>query len=132
MTIALALGSRLPAAFTSMGRVLLADLPPERARDLIVHAPLHARTERTITDPDRILDALAEVRRLGWALVDQELEDGVRSIAAPLRDRRGRAVAAINVSTHAGRVSLRELRSDVLPELLVTARTISDRLRTRG
>ena len=58
-------------------------------------------------------DELAEVRRQGFALVDQELEDGVRSIATALRDRRGRAVAAINVSTHAGRVSLKELRGHV-------------------
>jgi IclR family pca regulon transcriptional regulator len=132
MTIALALGSRLPAASTSMGRVLLADLTDDDVRALLATAPPRPLTERTITDAVTLLEALVEVRRQGWALVDQELEDGVRSVAAPLRDRRGRAVAAINVSTHAGRVSLKELRSDVLPHLLDTASEISDRLRRRG
>jgi IclR family pca regulon transcriptional regulator len=71
------------------------------------------------------------VRRQGWALVDQELEDGVRSIAAPLRDRTGRAVAALNVSSHAGRISLDVLCDDFLPRLVATAARISDRLARR-
>ena len=71
------------------------------------------------------------MRRQGFALVDQELEDGVRSIATALRDRRGRAVAAINVSTHAGRVSLKELKATFLPALLSTAAEINARLAKR-
>jgi IclR family pca regulon transcriptional regulator len=77
---------------------------------------------------------LAEVRRVrqqGYCLLDQELEEGIRSVAAPLHDRRGRVVAAINVGTHASRVTLKELRGDILPALLDTARAIEERLGRR-
>jgi IclR family pca regulon transcriptional regulator len=131
MTISLSLGSRLPAVTTSMGRVLLADLGPGELGTFLDRVQPQARTERTITDVDELRDALAEVRRQGFALVDQELEDGVRSIATALRDRRGRAVAAINVSTHAGRVSLKELKATFLPALLSTAAEINARLAKR-
>jgi len=130
MTISLGLGSRLPAYATSMGRVLLANLPADR---MAAHldgelAPL---TARTITDPAALRAELDQVRCQGWALVDQELEDGVRSIAAPLRDASGRAIAAVNVSGHAGRVSLATLRDEFLPALLATAERISERLARR-
>lgn len=131
MTIALGLGSRLPAYATSMGRVLLADLGRDEVDELIGPGPLPSITERTITKPTDLHDELARVRRQGWALVDQELEAGLRSIGAPLRDRRGRALAAINVSTHAGRVSLDAIRRDFLPALLDTAGQISERLARR-
>jgi len=131
MTISLALGSRLPATCTSLGRALLADLPPGELDAFLARTPLEARTDRTITDPGRLRDALAEARRQGWVLLDQELEDGLRSIATALRDRRGRAVAAINVSTHAGRVGLKELRATFVPALLATAAEINARLTKR-
>ena len=118
MTISLALGSRLPAAVTSMGRVLLAELPAAELDTFLARVPLTARTERTITDPSRLRLALDEGRRQGWVLLDQELEDGVRSIATALRDRQGRSVAAINVSTHAGRVGLKELRATLRPRVV--------------
>ena len=130
MTISLSLGSRLPAVTTSMGRVLLADLarttstPFSTASTTGPHRADHHRRRE-------LRDELAEVRRQGFALVDQELEDGVRSIATALRDRRGRAVAAINVSTHAGRVSLKELKATFLPALLGTAAEINARLAKR-
>jgi IclR family transcriptional regulator, pca regulon regulatory protein len=139
MTISLGLGSRLPAYATSMGRVLLAELPAEQ---LAVHLDgadgdrgdgggLPALTGHTITDAAALRAELDRVRRQGWALVDQELEDGVRSVAAPLRDARGRAVAAINISGHAGRVTLSTMRDRFLPELLSTADRISERLARR-
>lgn len=131
MAISLSLGSRLPAASTSMGRVLLAGLCDEELDHFLATAPLVARTHRTIVDPDRLRGVIEEVRRQGWALVDEELEDGVRSVAAPVRDRAGRTVAAINVSTHAGRVGLRELRSDFLPALLDAAAGVSAALAKR-
>jgi IclR family pca regulon transcriptional regulator len=131
MTISLALGSRLPAYATSMGRVLLAELEPGQVDELIGPGPLPAITERTITKPADLHDELSRVRRQGWALVDQELETGLRSMAAPLRDRQGRAIAAINVSGHAGRVSLDAIRKDFLPALLDTAGRISERLARR-
>jgi IclR family transcriptional regulator, pca regulon regulatory protein len=146
MTISLGLGSRLPAYATSMGRVLLADLlDGQLASDLASHLDGHrdghgedghverlpALTSRTITDPGELRAELDRVRRQGWALVDQELEDGVRSVAAPLRDARGRVIAAINISGHAGRVTLSTMRDRFLPELLATAERINERLARR-
>jgi IclR family transcriptional regulator, pca regulon regulatory protein len=131
MTISLALGSRLPAFCTSLGRVLLAELPPAELDAYLARLrPVH-RTARTVTDPDRLREILADARRQGWTMVDQELEDGVRSIATPLRGRGGRAVAALNCSTHAGRVGLRELRTEFVPALLATAAEIDARLAAR-
>jgi IclR family pca regulon transcriptional regulator len=125
MTIALGVGARLPAHATSMGRVLLADLPADELDRFLEEAPFQAYTERTLTDPDRLRAAISEVRRQGWALVDQELELGLRSIAAPIRGPGGRTVAALNVSASAPRVSLELLRGRFLPALLETAGEIS-------
>ena len=131
MTISLALGSRLPAFCTSLGRVLLADLPDAQLDGYLERLRPQRRTERTVTDKGRLREIMVEARRQGWTMVDQELEDGVRSIAAPLRRRDGRAVAALNCSTHAGRVGLRELRSEFVPALLATAAEINARLARR-
>ena len=131
MTIALSLGSRLPAAITSMGRVLLADLPDGELRTRLEGMTVPKRTEHTEVDPGRLGAVIRQVRSQGWALVDQELEDGVRSVAAPLRDRSGRVIAAVNVSTHAGRVSLEELRGPILDALLETVDGINVRLSKR-
>lgn len=131
MTIALAVGSRLPAHATSMGRVLLAELDDADLDRWLHTYPLTALTGRTVIDSSAFRSSLAKVRRQGYALVDQELEDGVRSIAVPLRDRAGSAVAAINVAGHASRTTLRQLRSDVLPVLRATAAEISSALSRR-
>jgi len=131
MTISLGLGSRLPAYATSMGRVLLADLADDARCEHLPPEPWPALTAQTIVDPDELRAELARVREQGWALVDQELEEGVRSIAAPLRDASGRAVAALNVSSHAGRVDFATLRETFLPDLVATAARVSDRLRMR-
>jgi IclR family transcriptional regulator, pca regulon regulatory protein len=131
MAISLGLGSRLPAFAASMGRVLLANLSPDDLDAHLALVKLEPLTERTITDEAELRAELDRVRRQGWSLVDQELEEGVRSIAAPLRDRHGRAVAALNVSSHAGRVKLATLRDEFLPDLLGTAQRISDRLTRR-
>jgi IclR family pca regulon transcriptional regulator len=130
MTISLGLGSRLPAHCTSMGRVLLAELTPTELR-AIVPRQLEARTERTIRTRAALEAELADVRRQSWALVDEELELGLRSLAAPLRDAAGQAVAAMNVSTHAGRSSADDIRERILPELLTTAGEISTALAKR-
>jgi IclR family pca regulon transcriptional regulator len=131
MRISLALGSRLPAFCTSLGRVLLADLPPAELDAFLSGLQPQKRTERTVTDKTRLREILDETRRQGWAMVDQELEDGVRSVATALRGRDGRAVAALNCSTHAGRVNQRELRSEFVPALLETAAEINARLAKR-
>lgn len=131
MSIRLAVGARLPAYPTSMGRVLLADLTPEALDGYFTDVDLRPLTERTVVDETRLRELLAEVRMRGWAMVDQELEDGVRSIAAPLRDSTGRAVAALNVSTHAGRVNRERLIEEFLPALLGASRMISQALGSR-
>jgi IclR family pca regulon transcriptional regulator len=131
MTISLGLGSRLPAHATSMGRVLLAELEPDHVRQALGPGPYAACTSRTITDPDALAEELTRIRRQGWAVVDQELEDGIRSVAVPLRNGNGQAVAALNVSSHAGRVSLDTIRRRFLPALTATAAHINERLGRR-
>lgn len=132
MAISLAIGSRLPAAWTSLGRVLLAGLDePSLERFLgSVRFDL-APSEHSIRTVADLRAEIDLVRRQGWALLDQELEQGVRSISAPLHDRRGRVVAALNVGTHAGRVSIEQLTTEILPHLLATARSIDAQLAKR-
>ncbi|MGH9062207.1 MAG: IclR family transcriptional regulator domain-containing protein, partial [Acidimicrobiales bacterium] len=113
----------------SMGRVLLAGLDPAVLDAYLRRVDLVALTSRTITDAEILRGVLAAVAGRGYALVDQELEDGLRSIAVPVIDRHGRASAAINVSVHASRTTLDGLRRRVLPRLQVTAARISDDLR---
>ncbi|HMK21975.1 MAG TPA: IclR family transcriptional regulator C-terminal domain-containing protein [Terriglobales bacterium] len=128
MAIALAVGARLPAYPTSMGRVLLASLDAaslDRYMSQVVLEPLTARTVTSKSQLSRILD---EVREQGWAIIDQEVEVGVRSVAAPIRDHSGCTAAAINISSHASRVSMRELRGRYLPILLQAADRISNLL----
>lgn len=130
MTISLGLGTRLPSHCTSMGRVLLAELDPT---EVIARLPaeLQELTPNTITDHDALLAELEVVSEQGYALVDQELEMGVRSVAAPLRDSSGRATAAMNISTHAGRTGIDELRATFVPALLQTSADINEALRKR-
>jgi IclR family pca regulon transcriptional regulator len=131
MTINLAVGTRLPAYATSMGRVLLASLDEKELDAYFQRADLAPLTPRTITDEGGLRRVLSEVREQGWALVDQELEEGVRSIAAPLRGAGGRVVGAMNVSAHAARTTLDRLRREFLPVLLETTRRINTELARR-
>ncbi|GAA2213596.1 hypothetical protein GCM10009850_090590 [Nonomuraea monospora] len=117
MSINITVGTRFPAYATSMGRVLLAELPEER---LAAIAPRRL-SSRTVTSAAELRALLRQAAADGYALVDQELEEGVRSIAVPVRDRSGRTVAAVNVATHAGRASNATLLRDVLPALRETA-----------
>ncbi len=128
MSVALNVGTRLPAHITSMGRVLLAALHPEGVSELLGTVELTAHTEHSITDPDRLLAELGAVRDQGWAIVDQELEVGLRSVAAPIRDPADRVVAAVNISTHASRMPLELVKADLLPPLLETAARIGREL----
>ena len=131
MGISLAIGSRLPAAWTSMGRVLLAGLPHEQLEAFLDGLVIAGPTVQSISDIDALRSEIYTVRTQGYALIDQELEEGIRSVAAPLRDRRGRTLAAVNVGTHAARVTLKELRGVILPDLLRTARSIEGQLAKR-
>ncbi|WP_328829877.1 helix-turn-helix domain-containing protein [Streptomyces sp. NBC_00252] len=125
MSVNIAVGTRLPAYATALGRVLLADAPPREHE-------LRALTPRTLTDPAALAAALDTVRTQGYALVDEELEAGLRSIAVPVRDRTGRVVAALNTATHVTGRTVTEYVRDVLPELTVTAGAIEADLRVAG
>jgi IclR family pca regulon transcriptional regulator len=126
MSINLGIGTRLPAFATSMGRALLAALPAEEVELLLTHAsPLAKYTPKSVVDPTALLREIDVVRRQGWALVDQELEMGLRSIAVPIVDASGRAVAALNIGTHASRWPIQKLTQEVLPLLKQTAASIS-------
>lgn len=128
MTISLSLGSRLPAYPTSMGRVLLAGLDEASLDEYLGRVELRKLTPHTVTDKRRFRSILRRCQEEGFALVDQELEEGVRSIAAPIRKRGGGTIAAINVSCHASRVDLERLESFFRPRLLETAAEINDRI----
>ncbi len=126
MSINLGIGTRLPAFATSMGRVLLADLPQDQVERLLEQAsPLSKYTAKTVTEPPALLREIDAVRRQGWAMVDQELETGLRSIAAPIVDGSGRSIAALNIGTHASRWPIQKLTQEVVPLLKQTAAAIS-------
>jgi IclR family transcriptional regulator, pca regulon regulatory protein len=125
MSINLVVGSRLPAHATSMGKVLLAHLPPDQLDAYFATAPLTRLTKRTICNETSLRKVLKTIRERGWAFADQESEDGIRTVAAPLYDRSRKIQAAINVSGHAARVSMTDLRRAHLPVLLDAARQIS-------
>ncbi len=124
MTVMVTVGSRFPAHATSLGQALLAFLPPEELDRYLAHADLRAHTPRTITDRARLSARLQQVRAQGYAMADQELEQGLRSAAAPIRNRDGVVTAAVNVSVSASRTSLRQLQVDFVPHLLEAARQI--------
>ncbi len=132
MTVSISVGTRFPAYVTSMGRVLLAGLSEDDLNSYLAEADLAPITSRTVTDPDRLREILREVGRQGYAIVDQELEEGLRAIAAPIHGAGGAVTAAINISAHASRVSMAAMRTDLLPPLLETARRIETDLRSQG
>jgi len=120
----LSVGSRLPAYCTSMGRVLLAALPDEEVATYLSSLKPVAFTPNTIVKLPQLRKAILEVRKDGYAIVDQELEAGLRSIAVPVSNRAGRVVAAINVGTHVSRVDYPTLLKKCLPALQEGARTL--------
>lgn len=129
MTVAITIGTRFPAYATSMGRVLLAGLSSELLECYLARVELAALTTKTITDVASLRAELDAVRAQGFCLVDQELEEGLRSIAAPIRDHTGEVVAAANVSMQAARHSSDGVREHLLPALLrATAGIESDLL----
>ena len=108
----LTVGTRLPAYLTSHGRIQLAYLPDDQLDDYLARVRLEPRTAQTVTDPEQLRRRLRQARAQGWCLVDQELEEGVTSIAVPVRNGAGRVVASVNVGTHS-----RRLRAPVLKEV---------------
>ena len=127
MTVAINVGTRFPAYATSMGRVLVAALPDDQIEAYLNRVRLSRLTNRTVPTVAALRAELRKVRRQGFAVVDQELEEGLRAIAAPIRDRTGAVVGAVNVSVHASRTSVESMESRLLPPLLAaTARIDAD------
>lgn len=124
MAVAISVGTRFPAYVTSMGRVLLAGRPIEELDAYFGRLTLRQLTPHTVASYAALKTELDRTRKQGWAIVDQELEEGLRSVAAPIRDRDGQVVAATNVSVHASRISTADIRRDLLPALLATTARI--------
>lgn len=129
MTITLAVGARLPAYCTSLGRVLLAGLPEPELEAYLADLDPERLTPYTVTDPAELRARIAAAGRQGWAIVDQEREIGVRSVAVPIAGPAGDVVAAMNVSVHASRVELDRLEREFLPALRQVADDLSGALR---
>jgi len=123
-------GSRFPAHATSMGRVLLAGLSPERLKRYFEEAQLEALTERTVTDPARLRALIEECRRLGYAVVEDELAYGVIALAVPVFDHQHRVVASLNSSSHSRRTTRTRLVRERLSMLQQASREISADLAT--
>jgi IclR family pca regulon transcriptional regulator len=131
MTVAISVGTRFPAYATSMGRVLLAEMGDEELGRYLAEAAFERLTSRTVTNPDRLRAIVRETENQGYAIVDQELEEGLRAVAAPIRGAADGA-AAINVSAHASRVSMVAMRGRILPALRETAQQIEADLRAQS
>lgn len=123
--INLHVGSRLPAYCTSMGKALLSSMSQEELRDLLGEGPYEALGPRTLTSLNALIAELAAVRQQGYAVNDEELAAGLRSVAAPIRDVENRIVAAVNISFPSARVSRHELEAELAPLVVQTAQEIS-------
>ena len=131
MSISLNIGTRLPAHATSMGRVLLAALDRDQLEAYLSEASLERFTSKTVTNPETLRSLLDQVRAQGYALVDEELELGLRSIAVPITDKSRRVIAALNLSTQANRTSKEQVINSMLPPLRTCAVRISRTLGAR-
>jgi IclR family pca regulon transcriptional regulator len=131
MTISLGVGSRLPAWCTSMGRVLLAGLTDPEVGAILRDSRIEPHTPRTVTDRAELRRLVAETRSKGWALVNQELEEGLVSIGAPIRERGGRIIAAMNISGQANRTPAAQMVKRFLPPLRRTADRLTEMLQRR-
>lgn len=125
MSVALNTGSRLPAYCTSLGRVLLAHLPQEELDTYFSKVELKALTDKTVVSEARTREILEDVRQQGYALVDEELEIGLRSIAVPVRGASGNVIAALNIGAQATRVGSKKMKEEFLPVLLRGAQELS-------
>ncbi|HJV88258.1 MAG TPA: IclR family transcriptional regulator C-terminal domain-containing protein [Noviherbaspirillum sp.] len=125
MSVALNTGSRLPAYCTSLGRVMLAHMPADALDAYLAKIELKAYTHRTVVSPERIKEILEGVRENGYAIVEEELEVGLRSIAVPVRGASGNVVAALNVGAQAARVTSKQMKEQFLPVLLRGAQELA-------
>jgi IclR family pca regulon transcriptional regulator len=125
MSVRISIGTRFPAYATSMGRVLLASFSPEELDEHLDGIDFEGLTSHTITSREALVRELAHVREQGWAIVDQELEEGLRSIAVPILHSSGTVIAAINVSTTASSHTVESIHDNLLPPLQLAAERIS-------
>ncbi|AYN30540.1 IclR family transcriptional regulator [Streptomyces albus] len=132
MSVDITPGTRFPAYATSLGRVLLAGLPGEERAARLAGKELRPLTRHTVTSADRLAGLLDRIGHAGYALVDEELEEGLRSLAVPVRDRKGHVVAALNVSMHASRRTAENARRELLPALRETAARVEADLHAAG
>jgi IclR family pca regulon transcriptional regulator len=128
VNVNLRVGSRLPAYCTSIGRVLLAGLSDEAVERVLADIKPVALTPKTVTAKGRLRELIGEARRVGWSIVDEELEIGLRSVSVPIRSAQGSVIAAINVCAPSVRVSAEEIRTRILPEVLAAAERITQAL----
>jgi len=125
VTLAVTIGTRFPAMPTSLGKVLLAALPPDEAERVLAEPSRSGITPRWQPDAGQRAAELRDVRARGWSLTDEQLAPGIRSVAAPLRDGSGQVIAAMNVNVHAAETSVEKLTRDYLPLLLHAAGAVS-------
>lgn len=125
MAITLSVGTRLPAAYTSMGRVLLGQLPDSELEQFLDSVEFTAFTPSSITTRDALKKEILKARELGYAIVDQELDSGLRSVAVPVYAGNKELLGAINISTNAARVDMGTLMSVYLPRLQLVAEKVS-------
>ena len=130
VNISVSVGSRAPAHSVSSGRVLVAALPDDEQNDWLERAELRKLTERTVTSKPELRKLLAETRKDGFSIVDQELEVGLRSISVPIADGNGKVLAALNVACPSSRITPEEMRGDILKELQAATARITERLGT--
>lgn len=128
MSINVRIGGRKPAYCTAMGRMLLAGMPEDCARDVLSMSSIQRKTERTEISIDGVMAEIRKAREQGYAVIDQELEPGLVAVAVPVKNLRGETVAAINICGHTIQTSIEKLTSLCLPEALRTARQITLRL----
>lgn len=129
MRVAINVGTRFPAYATSMGRVLLAGLSGDDLEAYLARVELEPLTDRTIRTTAALRAEIGQVRLQGHAVVDQELEEGLRAIAAPIHNRAGHVTGAVNISVHAARATVDDIRDRFLPPLLAATAAIEADLR---
>lgn len=125
MSVALNTGSRLPAYCTALGRIMLAHMPEDALQRYLEKVKLRAFTDRTVVSAKRLKEILAGVRQSGYALIDEELEVGLRSIAVPVRSASGTVLAALNAGVQSTRVGIRQMEEEFLPVLQKGAQELS-------
>jgi IclR family transcriptional regulator, pca regulon regulatory protein len=132
MSITLSVGSRLPAYCTALGRVLLGGRPREEMKQILGNSVIKRYTQHTITSRQEIMKIIVADRRKGWSMCNQELEEGICSLAVPLFDKQDRIVAAMNVTANLSRTTASEMITQFLPRLQLSAERIMKALRLQA